>query len=210
MATRVKICGITRVADAQLAATFGAYAIGMVFWDESPRVVDAAHAAALTQDLPAAVQRVGVFVDAQPGQVADVMRRVRLDVAQLHGAELLDGFLPIGIRLFKSTGLGSPAAFADALEMPDDVTPIVDACDPIRRGGTGRLADWAAAARLAVARPIILAGGLTPANVGEAIRQVRPWAVDVSSGVEDGPGVKSPRKLEQFFAAVAAADEGMP
>jgi phosphoribosylanthranilate isomerase len=146
-----------------------------------------------------------VFVNASPGEVHGTVAQVGLDVAQLHGDEPVGAFVGIGARLLKVVPLEGDADVDRASALPSGVMPLVDAVDPQRRGGTGRVADWTRAARVAERRPIVLAGGLTADNVGEAVRLVRPWAVDVSSGVESAPGVKDPLRLEAFFAAVQAA-----
>ena len=202
---RVKICGITRLVDAAVAIDSGADAIGFVLWSASPRAVDLDAARAIAHALPPFVSRVGVFVNAPPGEVAEAVVRVGLDVVQLHGDESIEPYLGGRARVVRSVTLASDAAMAAALALPSAVMPLVDAVDSARRGGTGQRADWTRAADLARCRPIVLAGGLTAENVGDAIRTVRPWAVDVSSGVEAAPGVKSPDRVRQFLAAVAAA-----
>jgi phosphoribosylanthranilate isomerase len=204
---RVKICGLTRSEDARLAVTLGADAVGVVFWDRSPRRVAPEDARALLQGLPPFVTRVGVFVDAAPEDIQAIVDRVGLDAVQLHGDERIDAYEMIGVRLIKAVTMDDESALASAAALPARVTPLVDAADRERRGGTGQLANWPRAAALAAARPAILAGGLTPENVGQAIRAVRPWAIDVSSGVEHAPGIKSHDKLRAFFAALAPAGE---
>lgn len=201
---RVKICGLTRSEDAALAVALGADAIGVVFWDRSPRRVSPDQARALWHGLPPFVTRVGVFVDASPDEVRAIADHVGLDALQLHGDEDVEEYETIGTRLIKAVTLEDERALAGATNLPAGVTPLVDATDRERRGGTGRLANWPRAAALAAVRPAILAGGLTPENVGQAISDVRPWAVDVSSGVEDAPGVKSHDKLRAFFDQIAS------
>lgn len=198
--TRIKICGLTRVEDAQLAVALGAAAVGFVFWPGSPRAVSAAHVRAITAALPALVTRVGVFVNMPVDDVARIVDVARLDVAQLHGEESVDDYRRVAARLIRGRSLVDDAAVEAARQIPADVTLLVDAHDPARRGGTGQRADWTRAARLAGERPVILAGGLTPDNVAAAVEQVRPWGVDVSSGVEAAPGVKSAEKLRAFFS----------
>jgi phosphoribosylanthranilate isomerase len=202
---RVKICGLTRTEDADLAVALGADAVGFVLWSESPRVVSAGHAAIIARSLPAFVTRVGVFVNASPEDVRRLVAEVGLDVAQLHGDERVADYAGVAGRIIKVAALGGDADVDSAIRLPAEVTVLVDVVDRERRGGTGARADWARAARVARERPVILAGGLTAADVGEAIRRVRPWAVDVSSGVEDRPGIKSAEKLRALFAAVAAS-----
>lgn len=204
---RVKICGITRQSDAALAVSSGADAIGFIFWPRSPRAIDAAAAGEIQASLPPLVTRVGVFVDATPAEVARIVRLAGLDVVQLHGDEPVSDYLEAGARIIKVSTLSGADAVERVAGWPAGVTPLVDASDPVRRGGTGMTADWSQAARLSRLRPIVLAGGLTAANVGAALAAVRPWGIDVSSGVEDAPGIKSPTRLRELFAAIAAATE---
>jgi phosphoribosylanthranilate isomerase len=207
---RVKVCGITRPADAALAVSLGADALGFIFWAKSPRAIDPGAAREIHADLPPLVSRVGVFVDASPVEVADAVRVAGLDVVQLHGDEPVDAYAGIGARIVKVAALERGTDVDDVIAWPLRVTPLVDAIDRSRRGGTGRVADWGLAARVAAVRPMLLAGGLTAENVGEAVTMVRPWGVDVSSGVEDAPGIKSPARLRAFFerlAMVAGEDQ---
>jgi phosphoribosylanthranilate isomerase len=203
---RVKICGLTRVEDVKTAVECGADAVGFVFWPRSPRAVRVEQARQLARSVPPFVTRAGVFVDMPPADVAAIAVDVGLDVIQLHGAERAADYAGAARRIVKAISLTNDAEIADVAAWPDDVVPIVDSHDENLRGGTGRVANWARAAALARRRPIILAGGLTAANVGGAIHDVRPWAVDVSSGVEERPGVKSRAKLVAFFDAVRAAN----
>jgi|RhiMethySRZTD1v2_1073278.scaffolds.fasta_scaffold05798_8 phosphoribosylanthranilate isomerase len=204
MTPRIKVCGITRVEDAAAAAELGAAAVGFVFWPRSPRRIPIETAREIGGILPPFVARIGVFVDMPADDVVRIVDDARLDGVQLHGDEKTDQYRKLKARLIKAVTLGSDTDVMAAATLPAHVTVLVDATDRVRRGGTGRVADWTNAAALAAQRPIILAGGLTAANVGDAIRQVRPWAVDVSSGVESAPGVKSRERLEAFFAAVNA------
>ncbi len=202
---RVKVCGLTRREDATLAVALGADALGFIFWPRSPRAIAPADARAVHMDLPALVSRVGVFVDASPEEVADVVRVAHLDVVQLHGDEPVDAYAGVGAKVMKVAALEHDADVDRVMAWPADVTPLVDAVDRERRGGTGRKADWTLAARVSAARPIVLAGGLNADNVAEAIAGVAPWGIDVSSGVEDAPGIKSASRLRAFFARVAGA-----
>jgi phosphoribosylanthranilate isomerase len=199
---RVKICGITRAEDACLAVELGADAVGFVLWPESPRAVSTTQAAAIARVLPPFVTRVGVFVNATPEDVRRAVEHVGLDVAQLHGDERVADHAGVAARIVKVVVLTDEADVRAALDLPGEVTVLVDADDRTRRGGTGERADWTRAARVAAARPVVLAGGLDAGNVVQAIRRVRPWAIDVSSGVEDRPGVKSAGKLRALFGAV--------
>lgn len=201
--TRVKVCGITRPEDAVLAVEAGASAIGMVFWPRSPRAVDAVRARAITAVLPPFVQAVGVFVDAEPHDVLGVADAARLDVLQLHGEERVEAWAGVDRPIVKALTL---ATYAESPWLDVARAILLDAHDPQRRGGTGVPIDWDAAAAITRRRPAILAGGLTADNVGEAIARVRPAALDVASGVEQSPGLKSPARLRAFFDAVRQAD----
>lgn len=202
--TRVKICGIRRVQDAVLATDLGASAIGLVFWPDSPRFIDPYRARAIAAALPPGVMPVGVFVDQPAAYVMGVARLIPLGAVQLHGSESIETFARLAQRLIKAVPVteGFDATAIDAV--PPYVTVLLDAHDPVRRGGTGRTIDWSVAAAVAARRRTILSGGLTAANVGEAIARVRPYMIDVSSGVESTPGVKDPVKLRELFAALAA------
>jgi phosphoribosylanthranilate isomerase len=200
----VKICGITRAADAELAASLGAAAVGFVTWPRSPRFVEPARARDIVRALPPFVTPVGVFVDQPAGHVKDVVAVVGLGAVQLHGNEDVGYCRAIGRRVIKAASVAQATALAAF--WPPEVTLLLDAVDAERRGGTGETVDWTGAAALARQRRIILAGGLTPENVGEAIRTVRPFAVDVSSGVESAPGIKDEERLRAFFAAVAESE----
>ena len=202
MSPRIKICGITRLEDAEAAVRLGVHALGFVFWPESPRRIARATAHAIARTLPSHVVRVGVFVNAPVDEVTATVREVGLDVVQLHGDETAHEFARVPAQLIKSVTLEDASAVARALALPPTVTPLVDAADRVRRGGTGRAANWEAAAQIAARRAIILAGGLTAANVADAIALVHPWGVDVSSGVESAPGLKSLEKLTAFCRAV--------
>jgi phosphoribosylanthranilate isomerase len=214
MRTRVKICGITRVEDGVAAARAGADAIGLVFWHGSPRVVDPAQARAIVAALPPFVTSVGLFVDPAPGAVDAVLAAVPLDLLQFHGAEpaaLCRAFArPYLKALAVSAGvdlLESAAAYGDAAGILLDAPPV----DGLP-GGTGRRFDWSRVPP-ALPRPLVLSGGLDPGNVGAAIRRLRPWAVDVSSGVEargaDGAarkGIKDPARIAAFIEEARHAD----
>ena len=205
---KVKVCGITRLVDAQLACELGASAVGFVFWDRSPRRIDPAAAAAIAAALPAGALTVGVFVDAPAEEIRAVVERVGLGAVQLHGDETAELVrrLPAGVSVIKAVALRSQADVAAALDLPDGLTVLLDVHDPVRRGGTGRTVDWTLAADVARRRRTYLAGGLGPDNVAEAIAAVRPYAVDASSRLEAAPGVKDPARLRAFLAAARAAD----
>ena len=206
----VKICGITRVQDAELAAGLGASALGFVFWPDSPRYISAEAAKAIAAIVPGNVLKVGVFVDQPMEDVARILDDVGLDVAQLHGHEspeycrqLKERYVVSGpsrtvIKAVAMSGNGS-VSIAD---FDPDVVLLVDAHDPSRFGGTGKTVNWDSAREIASTRRTILAGGLNAANVKLAVRSVRPYGVDVSSGVESAPGVKDPNRMRAFFEAL--------
>jgi len=194
----VKICGLTRLEDAQEAVERGAAAIGFVFWPESPRFVDPFRARAIAAKLPPFVAAVGVFVDQPVTYVNQVASLVRLTAVQLHGAETPSYAGAIARPVIKAI-IPQGQSFDD---WPSRVTLLVDANDPVRKGGTGTRADWSAAAVVARRRRVLLAGGLTPENIADAVAAVRPFGVDVSSGVEASPGIKDARRLAALFRAL--------
>jgi phosphoribosylanthranilate isomerase len=205
---RVKICGITKLEDAKLAAELGAHAIGLNFHPESPRCLSPAAAAELVRRIPLFVATVGIFVNWVAEPVIALCQALGLSSAQLHGDELpqvverVARLLPVIKALRIGQGSNAPefsrfrAASAFLLD-----TPVAG-----HYGGTGTTGNWHAARTAAQTQRIILAGGLTPENVGEAIRIVRPYAVDVASGVEARPGKKDPAKMRTFFEEVARAN----
>lgn len=215
---RIKICGITSAEDARVAVEAGADAIGLNFYSKSPRFVEAT-AAMECMAAAAAVQRVGVFVNAHADEIFQVCSHLDLTANQLHGDEPADflaasGARPV-IRARRMDDRGVAAIAEDlaackaAGRLPDAV--LVDAYTPGRYGGTGETVSWAGLAdyrKWLGDVPLILAGGLTPENVAEAIRMVRPYGVDTASGVESSPGVKDHQKMQSFIrAAKAAFDE---
>jgi phosphoribosylanthranilate isomerase len=207
--TRVKICGLSQVDHARLAAEEGADAIGLVFYRESPRYVAVEAAAAIAAALPPFVAAVGLFVDSPEDEVRSVLARVPLDLLQFQGEESAAFCELFGKPYVRAVRM---AAGTDLLEYAQRFSRakalLLDAHVPGERGGTGRSFDWASIpAGLPV--PIILSGGLTSENVGRAIREVRPWAVDVSSGVEESRGVKDPRKIVEFIRSVRREDAGI-
>jgi phosphoribosylanthranilate isomerase len=199
---RVKVCGITREADAALAVELGACAVGFVFWPGSPRFIDPYRARRIAAALPPCVAPIGVFVDQPVEYVAGVAGLLSLGAVQLHGAESVAEYAGAGPRLIKTVPVGEGYDPAVLAALPPNVTVLLDAHDPIRRGGTGRTIDWTVAAAAAARRRTVLSGGLTPANVRDAVSQVKPYMVDVSSGVESSPGVKDAAALRAFFEAL--------
>lgn len=199
----LKICGITRLTDALHAVREGATAIGFVFWPKSPRYIEPELASEISAALPPAVTKVGVFVDERIDVIRRIATMVGVQVVQLHGDEPATYADEIEQPILRSVTLET--AVDAAHEWPADVTLLLDAVDPARRGGTGVAIDWSRAANVARERRIVLAGGLTPHNIEEAIMTVRPFGVDVSSGVEARPGVKDFEKVALFLANARAA-----
>lgn len=200
--TRVKICGVRLREDALLAAELGAWAVGFVFWPGSPRFIDPYRARAIAAALPPWVVPVGVFVDQPEEYVAGVAGLVRLGAVQLHGAESADMISRLRARVIKSVPVGADFDMGRLDAVPARATVLLDAHDPHRHGGTGIRVDWTTAARAAQRRPVLLAGGLRPENVLQAVQQVQPHGIDVSSGVESAPGVKDHGRLRALFAAL--------
>jgi phosphoribosylanthranilate isomerase len=200
----VKFCGIMREEDAVEAGRLGASAVGLVLWARSPRGVDVERARAIAQAAPAGVLRVGVFVNALPDVVRRASALIPLDVVQLHGDEPIEWADYFTRPLLKAVTSAEVATEPWLRTPAERVTLLVDAADPQRRGGTGRVADWRVARELARLRPIVLAGGLDADNVGRAVAEVAPYALDVSSGVESAPGVKDHAKMRAFMEAVRA------
>jgi phosphoribosylanthranilate isomerase len=200
-----KICGITRLPDALHAVKSGATALGFVFWPGSPRCLEAEDARAIVASLPWAVTTVGVFVNESLDIIRHTVAVAGLNAVQLHGDELPSFAEGLAWPVFKAVTLAG--AGPASLEWSASTTFVLDAHDPVRRGGTGTTVDWQRAAGIARNRRLVLAGGLTPSNVAEAIREVEPFGVDVSSGVESAPGIKDPDKVRQFLSNARAAFE---
>lgn len=199
---RIKICGITRVEDALAAAEAGADAIGLVFYAPSPRAVDAEQAAEIVAALPPFVTTVGLFVDADPSEVREVLACVPLDVLQFHGEESDEYCRQFGRPFLKAVRVQSAEQLADvAARWPGASGILLDSYKPGVPGGTGEVFDW----RLVPAKRdwnLVLAGGLTAANVHQAISEMHPWAVDVSGGVEASKGIKDVEKINAFVQEV--------
>jgi phosphoribosylanthranilate isomerase len=205
MSLKIKICGITNQEDADIAIQEGADALGFVFYPQSPRYVQPAVAQHIIASLPPFVVPVGVFVNQDLDMVKRVFDDCGLALAQLHGDES-PGFCeslhrPV-LRAIRLHGRSSFLALAEWKGRIGVRGFIVDTFSDTAYGGTGHTTDWSLAAEVAKAAPMLLAGGLTPENVQEAIRQVRPYGVDVSSGVERSPGQKDPDKIRGFIQAV--------
>ncbi|HEX9079082.1 MAG TPA: phosphoribosylanthranilate isomerase [Desulfuromonadaceae bacterium] len=195
---KVKICGITTLEDALVAVDAGADALGFVFFAASPRHIFPEQAAAIIRRLPPFVQTVGLFVDEEPETVNSTADRCGLDIVQLHGGETPDYCDGIRRRVLKALRVKEITCL-EPMQQYRVSGFLLDAWSPDAYGGTGRTFNWEIAARAAEKSRIILAGGLTPDNVAEAIRQVRPYGVDVSSGVEAAPGRKDAARVREFI-----------
>ncbi len=206
MRVRVKICGITRESDALLAAGAGADAIGFVHWAASRRAVSPEQARAIAAVLPPFVATVALFVDPSMDEVRRVLDATRPDLLQFHGDEDPGFCAGFGLPYIKAVKIGATAPAAAVLGYHALARGLLlDTHDPAAVGGTGRAFDWSLAPQ-GIARPIVLAGGLNAQNVARAIAQVRPYAVDVSSGVESAPGIKDAARVREFMRAVAAVN----
>ncbi|MDT8282454.1 MAG: phosphoribosylanthranilate isomerase [Gammaproteobacteria bacterium] len=202
MRTRVKICGITRCEDARVAIDAGVDAIGLVFYEKSPRFVENRLAAEISRSIPAFVSRVGLFKDATKQVVESVLKSVEIDLIQFHGSESVAFCESFALPYIKALGMKGTEHDASFLINGEKIygsakALLLDGHAPGEAGGTGESFDWASVA--SVEKPIILAGGLKPENVAQAIAIVRPYAVDVSSGVERSPGIKDKEKITAFM-----------
>lgn len=203
--TRIKCCGMTRVEDALLAAELGADAIGLVFTARSRRQVSIEQARTIVRALPPFVTVVALLMDDEAGYVQEVIDAVQPDMLQFHGSERDDWCAQFGRRYLKAIAMGEGAAALPQLrQYPGASGLLLDGHGLGEAGGSGKAFDWSLMPR-DLAQPLILAGGLTPLNVAEAVRIARPWAVDVASGVESAPGIKDPQKLADFIQAARNA-----
>ncbi|MEY4387333.1 MAG: hypothetical protein RLY20_2616 [Verrucomicrobiota bacterium] len=205
MSVKVKICGITSVEDAQAAIVSGADLLGFVFYDQSPRHVTVEQAAVIARVVPPHVVRVGLFVNAPEELVSEAMSACQLQLLQFHGDETPEycrQFPAMSMKAFRVKDAGTIQTLP---EFPTDAW-LLDAFVPGQRGGTGHAFNWQLALEaVKLGRPIFLAGGLAPENVAEAVRAVRPFGVDVSSGVESAPGKKDHAKVRAFIQAAKSA-----
>jgi len=205
MRTRIKICGITRTEDARAAAAAGADAIGLVFYPPSPRYLSLARAREIRDALPPFVQSVALFVNADAAQVAQVIGHVHPAMLQFHGEESPEFCAQFGMPFVKACRV------AQGVDLLEYLRPFAAASGWLldahvqEYGGVGASFDWALVPA-SLERPLVLSGGLTIENVGGAVRRVRPWAVDVSSGVESAKGIKDAAKIAAFVAEVRNAD----
>ena len=201
---KVKVCGITRLEDARLACELGAWAVGFIFYPPSPRYISPEHAAEITEELGDAVEKVGVFVNASFEDIVDAGKKVNLTIAQLHGSEsrsCAEELKPCFSDVWKAVRIGDTLPVS-LLEEYHGITLLLDTYVKDRPGGTGKTFSWELAREAKSYARIILAGGLNPGNVGEAIRSVEPYGIDVGSGVECCPGRKDPTLLRDLFAKV--------
>jgi phosphoribosylanthranilate isomerase len=208
MSTKVKICGVTTLHDAELAASSGAWAVGLVFHPESPRRCDPEVAAEIAAALKRRAEVVGVFVNAPIDDVVAAVDSCSLTMVQLHGDEgplyCEEARRRSGAKVIKAARVRSSADVRILSAYKTDYH-MLDAYVPGRPGGTGQRFDWSLAADHPGRPPLVLSGGIRPDNIGEALEIVRPFAVDVSSGVESSPGHKDPAKLRELFKAVREA-----
>lgn len=202
---RVKICGITRIEDLRVACEAGADALGFVFYESSPRNLSVETAAELVRALPPFVQSVGLFVNAEPAAIEAVLKSVPLDLLQFHGDETPAQCARYGRPFLKAVRV---KAGVDLLKCAADFEEacglLLDAYVPGVPGGTGERFDWSLIPS-GLPLPLVLSGGLTPENVAEAVCRVKPWAVDVSSGVEASKGIKDARRVASFIANARGA-----
>jgi len=210
--TRIKFCGVTRAADAELCAELGVDAVGLNFYPKSPRCVSPQMAAELVREMGPFVCPVGVFVDALPFHMQSVTEYVGLRALQTYSDKLpacdfgQSGWVP-AFRVKDETGLEHVRQFLASAEIRPAAV-VIDSFVAGEMGGTGHVAPWHLLAGLDLGVPLILAGGLTPDNVADAIRLIRPWGVDLASGIESAPGVKDAGKMRAFVQAVREADAG--
>ena len=214
---RVKFCGITTLEDAAASIESGADLLGFNFYPRSPRSISPDACRQIVQSLGDVVEQanrpihlVGVFVNQPPEEVIAILESCALDLAQLSGDEPAEDLQRIGRQAYKAIRLGRETSLEDAIHnaRPRSEAPafLIDASVPGEYGGTGQIADWSRARLAAQYFPLLLAGGLTPDNVGLAVRAVQPWGVDVASGIESAPGQKDPRKMEAFVREVRRTD----
>jgi phosphoribosylanthranilate isomerase len=207
--TRVKACGITNGDDARAAADLGAWALGMIFWPQSPRACPVEAAEEIGAELRRRTELVGVFVNAHLDELPPIAERARLSMLQLHGDEgpayCAEAARRTGCKVMKAVRVKDASSVADLQRFKTDFH-MLDAYVPGSRGGTGESFNWELVERHHGGVPVVLSGGLDPDNIGRAIEATRPFAVDSASGTEAEPGRKDPSKLKAFFRAVESAD----
>ncbi len=208
MSVIVKICGITNIPDALAASEAGADAVGFIFYEGSPRFVSPETAREIARALPPSIVKVGVFVDAAEEDIQHAVVACGLSILQFHGNESPEDCTRFGLMSMKAFRVRDESILPTLASYPTDAW-LLDACSGDKLGGSGATFNWELAVRAReLGRPIFLAGGLTPENVAEAVRQVRPYGVDVSSGVENAPGRKNHDKVRAFVRA--AKDVQLP
>jgi phosphoribosylanthranilate isomerase len=201
---KVKICGVTRPEDALAAVRLGADALGFNFWPRSKRYLPPAEARAIVRSLPPFVTAVGLFVDATVDEVRRAVDASWVVLAQLHGDETPELCLAMPLPVLKAIRVADASSLAQLASY--EVRGFILDAPSDGYGGSGKVLDWSLVAEVAREMPIVLAGGLTPENVAEAVRTVRPWAVDVASGVESAPGVKDEEKMRRFIEAAKGVE----
>jgi len=205
MSTQVKICGITNLADAEAAANAGADALGFVFYNNSPRFMTISAVAGIFKKAPLRIMRAGVFVNAPKDFVLRAVTECGLSLLQFHGDESPEFCTQFGVMSMKAFRIHDAETLKELPKYSTDAW-LLDACSAEKPGGTGEKFNWELAIEAQkFGRPVFLAGGLTPENVADAIRRVRPFGVDVSSGVESAPGKKDHQKIRDFIAKVRKA-----
>lgn len=205
MKVKVKVCGITSLSDAMAAAILGADALGFIFYKKSPRFIEPERARKIISNLPPMVKTVGVFVDEQPENIKEIGKICGLDLFQLHGEESPEFCKSLMPRSLKAIRIRDKARDEEIHAYKGSVRGILlDTWSKDAKGGTGQTFNWEIARDIVKGFevPVILAGGLNPENIKDAIKKVKPYGVDVSSGVEKAPGVKDQRLLEEFFMAL--------
>ena len=209
---KVKICGLTRPDDAVLAVELGAWALGVIFASESPRMVSAGKAAEVLAAAPSGLERAGVFVNSDADEIAEVVESCGLTMVQLHGDESPEDCREVqkrtGALVIKALAVSGKESLQRVVQFDTDYI-LLDTYHPEQRGGTGEVFDWSLAAGLGAgfrSSRLILSGGLNSGNILEAVRATGPFAVDVSSGVESEPGVKDPKKLGLLFEKLRKED----
>jgi len=206
MTTRIKFCGMTRIDDALAAAALGIDAIGIVLTPRSKRCVSPRQAREIQRALPPFVTTVALFMDDEPGFIAEAVATVQPDLLQFHGSETLEDCVRYDVPYVKAIAMGGGDPASAMREHMAAVGFLFDAHAPGEQGGAGRAFDWSRIPQ-GLTRPLILAGGLTPENVAAAIRGVAPFGVDVASGIEAAPGIKDGDKMRRFVAAVRESEK---
>ncbi|MEM8844703.1 MAG: phosphoribosylanthranilate isomerase [Pseudomonadota bacterium] len=206
MTTKIKFCGISRSEDIEAAIELDVYAMGLVFYPPSPRAVSIDKARALSEQCSGLITRVGLFMNQDARIIKQVLCEVELDMLQFHGEEEEQFCQSFKKPYIKSIAMGSESDFSKAKQYHSAAALLLDSNELGKPGGSGKAFDWTKVPE-SIQKPIFLAGGLNPDNVAEAVCKVRPFAVDVSSGIESDKGIKDITKMSQFVQAVRASDE---